>query len=259
MAIAANGVSQSQWIRSFWIFCILSALTMLAHAQVTPQMQTGLNWLRMQVKADGSFAGDSASLGLSFQIQSEAALALRLQGGTLPDGLRTILQPLSADPLEPLARKAIVQNDLSIDVSSAQQRIASKQNPDGGWGEDSGYSSNPLDTALALQALSSSGTTYSSVASAGLNYLTKVSNGSGRYGVNGQDTIYITAQVGLAVSSWSDRFVTTPLIQPIETWLLGQRSSTTSAYASTFENAHVLMILLKLSADTCTRQKMAMI
>ncbi len=238
-----------QCLTAFGLLCAFSTVVGTAHAEtLTPQMQAGLNWLRTQDKGNGTVGGEAISIALTTQTRAETAITLKQLSG-VSNELRAALQPTPSDPLEWMARKALALQILGQDTTQTQQLISSKQNPDGGWGENAGYNSNPLDTAFALQALSSAGAAHSTTATTAFNYLSKVVQGSGQYELNGQDALYVTAQVGLAASYWSDRLTTAPMTERIQTWLLSQRNTTTLAYSDTVQNAHALMVHVRLTTD----------
>ncbi|MEJ2347131.1 MAG: CARDB domain-containing protein [Gammaproteobacteria bacterium] len=60
--------------------------------------------------------------------------------------------------------------------------LAALQNADGGWGFEQGYASDPLDTALALQALAPQATYYKSQVDTALQYLAGNQNADGGWG-----------------------------------------------------------------------------
>ena len=219
------------------------------HAQIlSPEVQRGLTWLQAQVQADGTLRGEPMAIALATQTRTETAVTLGLLSATVPTALQVLLAPVSDDPTEWLARKAVAQRQAGLDPSALQTLLLAKQNPDGGFGTDLGYASNPLDTAWALQALMGA-STFDTAVNDGFNYLGQATISLGVYGINQQASVYITAQVGLAGSVWAARYTTSRLTQPILLALLAQRDPARRVYTDPFENAHALLALLPLTAD----------
>ena len=113
----------------------------------------GLAWLRNKQGADGAwrdnpFTGmrDTAvaldtfvdNAGANSEQASKALAWMRGQGGSNTD-------------YQARAVRALTRSN--VDASAAAAKLLATQNADGGWGVAPGYQSNPLDTALALQAL----------------------------------------------------------------------------------------------------------
>lgn len=86
-----------------------------------------------------------------------------------------------------LARQAGVLNRLGDedDAAALRSRLLSAQNTDGGWGINDGYDSNPLDTALALSALTDQTGVVASVTDQAIGYIKAQQNADGGWGNRG--------------------------------------------------------------------------
>src|SRR5688572_16656004 len=126
-------------------------LASLAHAQVTPEITRGVQWLTGQVQPSGALANEAASIAASFQVRTEAAETLKLFA-TIPPSLAGAIAAETDSSTEYLSRKSVSVLLAAGDASAALNALIARQNGDGGFGGQSGYESNPLDTAFALIA-----------------------------------------------------------------------------------------------------------
>lgn len=258
---AVNGIERSNswarfakpWVRGLlsWITGVALGLLALhgADAQATPltaPMQSGLNWLNAQVNADGSIVAENRAMAVAGQTRAETARTLQALGAPVPPALLAALQPADRDPVEILARKALALADAGQDAAMALERLKGLQNPDGGYGAQAGYASNPIDTAFAAQAMATSGAAYQASAAAALGWISTQSNSPGAFGIHGEDAVYASAQVAIAANAWSTRLNTAAIAQPIATWLSTQRDPGTQ---TVFQNAHALIALVGMTAS----------
>lgn len=154
----------------------------------------GLSWLKNQQKLDGSFM-DAAGLAPRDTLLARSYF-LRTDPGY--SGIGTASAWIAARALNNtdfLARKLIESSAgerRAEDVSS----LLSIRNTDGGWGLGEGLGSNPLDTALAVQALRLSNADSKIIQSAS-DLLHSWQNGDGGWGnaPKGPSRVQVTAQV----------------------------------------------------------------
>ncbi|QJR11141.1 Tol-Pal system protein TolB [Usitatibacter rugosus] len=148
----------------------------------TVNVQQGITWLRQkQSLADGSWS-DTAPTAMR-----DSAVAL----STLSDvdsGFAGIalgagwLSARTTSSVDFLARKTNTLAQVARVTIAAPTELLAAQNPDGGWGSAAGYGSNPLDTALALQALMRRAQPLDAVAANGFTYLRANQNTDGGWG-----------------------------------------------------------------------------
>lgn len=113
----------------------------------------GMNWLRKKQTTDGYWQ-DSPFTTLRDSVVAFDTLA-DLDGGRFTG--RTValnwLRAQTDSNTDYLARRLRTLGRSGIDISSNATQLLAQRNTDGGWGVALGYQSNPLDTALVIQAL----------------------------------------------------------------------------------------------------------
>ena len=113
----------------------------------------GLAWLRNKQGTDGAWR-DNPFTGMR-----DTAVALDTvldnDGAKSDPATRALnwMRGQSGSNTDYQARAIRAMSRSNVDASAAASALLVNQNPDGGWGIAAGYQSNPLDTALALQAL----------------------------------------------------------------------------------------------------------
>lgn len=111
----------------------------------------GLAWLKIQQKPDGSFM-DAAGLAPRDTLLARSYLRTADPVYSGLNSARLWLASQEARNTDFLARKLIESTASERSVDDVSMLLGGR-NPDGGWGLGDGLRSNPLDTALALQAL----------------------------------------------------------------------------------------------------------
>lgn len=171
-----------------------------AIAQEATAVSRALNWLQTQVQADGSLAGEAASIAAPLQARSEAHATLKALASS-PLSLQTRIGAAPEELTEFVARQ-LITGAAAPAATGLQAELASRQNPDGGFGGAAGYASNALDTAwvlLAHQAVRSSNAALISSATA---YLLAVQDAGGGYGmIAGEVQVHVSAVVATALQS----------------------------------------------------------
>ncbi len=145
-------------------------------------LQQGLAWLKLKQLADGSWADTPPTA-----IRDSAVSAQVLQDlePTFSGLLRASqwMDIASASSNDFAARKIsamVLANRLPADTRVAD--LIANQNSDGGWGVAKGYTSNPLDTALAVQALLRRTNPVDDIVNRALTYLRGNQNADGGWG-----------------------------------------------------------------------------
>lgn len=195
-----------------------------AHAAVlSPAVQNGVAWLNAQVQNDGSLTNESSSIATAFQAREESLVTLS-NLAVAPPGLIGNVALATDRNTEYLARQIIAAANSHQGANDDVASLLALQNPDGGWGLTIGYSSDPLDTAFALQALRAINAPSTAVGN-GLGFLSAAKLADGGWGLTDQSLIYITAHVLLAANAWAGEYADNDVAGAATTWLLAQRNA----------------------------------
>jgi subtilase family serine protease/Tol biopolymer transport system component/flagellar hook assembly protein FlgD/fibronectin type 3 domain-containing protein len=173
-----------------------------------PDLEKALAWLAARQGLDGSWS-DSAETRP--RDTGAAVWALATAGATGPAWQRGIawLQQARPESLDFRARLARALAPGSLTTPDRAARIASllsSQNADGGFGAGADFSSDALDTALALRALRALEHPEDAGVRRAVDALRVLANPDGGWpGVAGGETsTVVTAEVLLALLDWSD-------------------------------------------------------
>lgn len=193
--------------RRLLIICIsiLLAITTTAHAQ-PPQITSSLSYLSSSQNPDGTWQANT-SLVESNATTTTVLETLRLLNQTAGTAYSTgsaWLQGQSLQGVDPIAGRV---RALALTGSSVDGLIPLLNPLSGAWGGDADHETVNLDTALALQALTTANYPDQTIITSALNYLTSTQNPDGGWGfASGDDSsIYVTA----IVSSTLQRFLQT--------------------------------------------------
>jgi Carboxypeptidase regulatory-like domain/Bacterial Ig-like domain (group 1)/Prenyltransferase and squalene oxidase repeat len=225
--------------------CTISAQTL------PPEVALGTTWLIAQVQSDGSVAGEGASIARPAQVRAETALTLKQLTGALPGAVATRLQ-LDADvSTEILSRKILVSLVAGGDPGAMLASLALLQNADGGFGANSGYQSNALDTAWALRALAAAGRGAGSGASAARGFLVrKIGSDGAVTGTSTRQTTLDTAHVLNALRAQTSDVAN---IELAGSYLKSTRGTNGAWLANDFVTAEVWLALSAAIASTADR------
>src|SRR5581483_371440 len=254
MMASASGCAR---VRAWVSACALVAMTCVSWstpaASLSPSVQKGVDWLTAQVRSDGTLAGEGGSIALPLQAREETFVTLGLLA-TAPSSLSTSIANDTDANLAYRARRMIAAGANGETSDADVAAVLSQQNGDGGWGIASGYASNALDTAFALQALAAVHANAATPVSTALAYLAQARLADGGYGVQLASTVFISANVLLGANAWSKQFAPgTTVAGYARDWLLTQRSST-QTFASVLANAVALRALATQTSQSTTLQ-----
>ncbi len=209
-----------------------------------PAVQQGVDWLNAQVQSDGSLANEGSSIATPFQVRVEAIATLSFLD-TTPAALADIVAMATVDDSEYLSRQIIAAAGTQRSTAADVAILRAMQNPDGGWGLTSGYESDVLDTALALQAFSAANAATSSIEANALTFLSQAKQADGGWGIDQVSSVYITSNVGFAAESWSALPNASTITSSATAWLRGHQVD--GAFSDIQSNA---LALLALSSQT---------
>src|ERR1700730_14758253 len=217
--------------------------------RTTPSnLDDAMTWLRSRQAVDGYWSDKDTTT-----IRDTTVAATTL--GTLDTvftGAATALQWLAAHPsanVDYLARQSKLMTDLHADPSALRAKLLTLQNADGGWGVGAGYQSDPLDTALAVLALSGSTTAQAAVAQGG-QYLLSSRNADGGWSpaAGAPSRTTVTTIVLQALQSIGKQ---STIAAAAVNWLKGKQNSDGGfgdSPSTVHDTANVLQVLMLLDS-----------
>ncbi len=218
------GVSGGIINRGLWRLATVALaffFSVAGFAQNSPEVARGISWLSAQVQANGGLANEANSVATPFQSRSETAQTLKLLA-SLPTALADAIGSESDANTEYLSRKAIALLLAGRDASAAVNTLLLRQNADGGFGGQSGYESNPLDTAFALIAFKSANQV--GPASRALAYLQNAQGADGSYSAPGRPDLDVSACAAIALRLYTSQFNLIATAQKTIAYLQSQAS-----------------------------------
>jgi hypothetical protein len=216
------------------------------------------DWLASQSQSNGSYSTPN-DLATPTQATSEAVRALRVlgRGGEVPAGDAYIAAE-TYHGTEYLARKIVSGVGAAALDPTLVPELLTHQNADGGFGEQSGYDSNPLDTAFALDALAANGNAAGTAATTGIGFLLQHQNADGSWfdtsGVPGVNVTALTARALYAFNGQNPAVAAASANAGI--FLISQRSSA-GLWAEDQLTAQALLTLATVSTDLASIQQSA--
>lgn len=236
-----------------WILAVGVFLCCPTWAQASPDIQRGIAWLQAQVVQDGTLVTEASALAAPEQVRAEAlhALALAASGSA---ALVAALEQDGQAANEFAARRIVALAAAGRSVADAANALAGRQNDDGGYSLQAPYLSNPLDTALALQALPKAAGAGDRAAAA-LAWLAQAKHIDGGYGVEASSQVYVTAYVLLAAQTHAGLGAASSVAAGARDWLLAQRNA--GHFGAPLDNALALLALLPQTADAGILQPIA--
>jgi sugar lactone lactonase YvrE len=229
------------------LVCAAFAFSSVIATANPPAVDRGVTWLSQQARADGTVAGEAASIATAFQTRTETLTTLK-QFSTAPTALADLVSTQSEDGTEYLARKIATLAPVGRNVSASVTALGALQNADGGFGGAAGYQSNALDTAFALLALRAAGSTSGSAASNAIAYLVASQGTDGSFAINEQSTVYVTSYALQALNAFAQTNSVTNSVQSAKNWLVS--AQTAGAYAAVLDNALAAIALVGSTTDT---------
>ncbi|MDD2852635.1 MAG: carboxypeptidase-like regulatory domain-containing protein [Desulfuromonadaceae bacterium] len=235
--------------RSLLIICAalyLFIFAPLAHAQL-PQMTSGLSYLTSSQNPDGTWdtgTSQAETTAATISVLETLKLLNQTAGAPYTSGV-SWLQAQS-----PLSVDYIAQRLHALGLADVNTLIPSADMTKGGWGGDSGYETNPLDTSHALQTLKSANYTDLTTINAALAYLTGNQKPDGGWGfTQGDDSnVYITAIVSATLQQFPQMTALATAVNKATTYLLAQQIAD-GGFGSVYETALAYSALVAVSTN----------
>jgi len=205
--------------------CAFLALAINSHAWAQgadPAVANGAAWLEAQVQNDGSLLNEGNSIATPLQSRAEVTLALAV-AATAPSSLVGTVSADIQTNTDYLVRRALALHAAQQNISSLISTLSASQNGDGGWSNAEGYSTNALDTAMAIAALCESSAS-SAVIGSGIAALQSLQLADGGFGLTNSDDLYVSLWSLRAFDACATR---TSVAQPataLTAWVLAQRN-----------------------------------
>jgi len=162
------------------------------------EINEGVAWLLQNQQPDGSWQDSSLTAGRDTAAVLEALADFPEAVEASARGMGWLAAGETAN-LDYLARKIKLLGSSGSDAPDLTADMLARQNPDGGWGNNRNYESNPADTALALQAITAAGGGVAAVSAPAVSYLLAGQNDDGGWGPGGRSTIQATIEVMAAL------------------------------------------------------------
>ena len=216
------------------------------------------DWLASQAQSDGSYSA-AGDLATPVQSTSEAVRTLRILGlSSEVTAADSFLASQSDTGTEYLSRRIVSEYAAGALDATLVPGLMSYQNSDGGFGGQSGFASDPLDTAFALDALASSGNSGEAGVGPAVSYLLKQQAADGSWIDSGGDLdVYTTALAARALSAYQGQYLAiSPALASAATFLLSRRNAG-SSWGSDLLSAQAVLTLATIGADPASVQQSA--
>ena len=240
------GLNYIKTIKFSWLLavCLLIATVQFARADVN----SGIAWLRAQIKASGELTSEGTSVAYPMQVRSETAITLNATKSPPSTPLLTVIDGDWAFTVEDLARKALGRQISGLDDTALLDELVSMQNTDGGFGIASGFSSSPGDTSWALQALAKSRPS-STAATKALAWLIANQHSTGKWtDAWDAEEIIPTALSIQALHLYRGQATAVASLTKARAWLTGQKTAANN-WGDDLRSAQSLLAILPGLSD----------
>jgi CshA-type fibril repeat protein len=190
-----------------WLSLGLLLIALMAFTQTARANDQALAWLSEQFQSDGS-SGRPGDVATSIQSTAETLRTLQVldpaRANASPASLTFLAASTQPPNTEYLARAVIANAEAKASNTGLLSALEANQNPDGGFGGASGFSSNVLDTAFAIEALAKAHSRNFTAVSQAISYLLHHQNLDGSYSLDDLTTgsPYPTAAALIALQQY---------------------------------------------------------
>lgn len=211
----------------------------------------GTEWLESQLNTDGSFQ-NAGGVATPFQSTAETLHTFGIVADAVSVDTAASLQFINDEVFnntENLSRKIIANAAAGGSVSGLIGQLLQHRNVDGGFGDLTGYESNPLDTAFALGALAVAGELRNPAAGSAVGYLLNSQQAGGGWSLGGNEpSVYVTALALRAVWQYRNIFSVENNVERARAFLLGRRDAD-GLWGEVFESALSLIAIVPSLID----------
>ena len=189
----------------------------------------GATWLSANQNTDGSW-GAQPDLELVYSAEAVAAL-ISTGTGNIASAVDWISSQ-NARSTDELSRTITSLVSAGTPSASLVTTLTGYKNTEGGWGYELGNISDPLDTALALQALKAANYSDITVLNQAISYLTTNQNSDGGWGFTSNDAsnAYVTANVSYTIQQFTQTTALATAINKATTYLINYLGSPATVY-----------------------------
>lgn len=236
----------------FFVCSSIIASHAFAHAPNTPNaLDNAFHWLQLQ-QIDGVFE-ESNHKSLVWQSNYEALEAFSVANKAEHLSAQSLLHYFNGQEnltTEFLSRRILLKLRLGKSVQDDLQTLKTRQNRDGGFGNEQGFDSSVYDTAFALYALASAENTATPTSSGALSYLKtqQQSNGSFSLDTSNNSSTYITALAVRAITPYLYTFDISDLLTNAKRYLYSQADAN-GGLEDDWEAAQFLLAVIPTTTD----------
>jgi len=192
---------------------------------IPPDIEDGVKWLMNNQMIDGSWMDLTQTLERD---TAEVVFVLKkfdIAQQSYFKGLQW-LNGAYSENIDYLSRKINALVNSGQDIATLIDELLLRQNPDGGWGSNGSYGSNPVDTSLALKVLAVTGYPDQGVISKAIEYLKSKQNANGGWGSDDEESsIEATANVLSAFNKYRDKYQLEDQISRGIAWLINKQNN----------------------------------
>jgi prenyltransferase beta subunit len=217
----------------------------MANAQ-SNSIANGLSWLLASQNPDGSWSQGERKYLDTYSV-IEALLYLNADDTVIARGV-SWLSNQNAENSDDLTHKIILLSSAGEDTSSDLQALVGLMRGDNGWGAGRDFSSEIIDTTLALCALKSAGYPEQELINSAMWYLIELQNADGGWGFHARadSNIYMTAIVSSTLQQFPGSAFIAGTINNATDYLLTKQNTDGgfgSSPSTAFESALAYMAL----------------
>lgn len=188
-----------------------------------PEIHDGVAWLVANQAADGSWADAPRTAERDTAAAVTALTPFPEAQESRTAGTDWLSGPASAGT-DFLSRRISAIPGAGQETEARVRDLATRQNGDGGWGSGRGYTSNAMDTILALKALARAGALEPAISEAAARFLATRQHPDGGWGTDdGESRIAVTANL-LETLVGREGLLSAERIQNGWTWLTARQN-----------------------------------
>jgi prenyltransferase beta subunit len=227
----------------------------------TVEISNGISYLQSNQGADGSWGGTAGATTDFFPSTTTALDALKLLEATPSANQTSAIQYLAGQTLSEtdyLSRRVLSLIGTGSSIPGDLTTILSYQNLDKGWGGSGGFTTDVLDTALALLAISSDGSVSPTLKSQVVSFLLSRQYPDGSWGLTSDQnkSLLVTALVMEALETQPQTTAIANALANGTAFLLAHQNPDGGfgeSPSTVWETAQVFLAISKTTGDAAVR------